>query len=184
MARPLLCVAAAESALVLATMAEVEPLDPAEVEFVDPYTYDEEQPYLMLISTSVNTLCFPCEEDYSIADCKNILAFKYPEKLPLGSFELVATHRVRADDETLADIFDGVSEPLYKPNCNLQIAVWPKEWDAATGSYEDVDLSYKEYGADMTKEFKKKGWLNAEGKLRDDLPELQQARAARDAALA
>ena len=168
----------------LATMAEVEPLDPSEVEFVDPYTYDEEQPYLMLISTSVNTLCFPCEEDYSIADCKNILAFKYPEKLPLGSFELVATHRVRADDETLADIFDGVSEPLYKPNCNLQIAVWPKEWDAATGSYEDVDLSYKEYGADMTKEFKKKGWLNAEGKLRDDLPELQQARAARDAALA
>ena len=69
-------------------MAEVEPLDPAEVEFVDPYTYDEEQPYLMLISTSVNTLCFPCEEDYSIADCKNILAFKYPEKLPLGSFEI------------------------------------------------------------------------------------------------
>ena len=36
----------------------------------------------------------------------------------------------------------------------------------------------------MTKEFKKKGWLNAAGKLRDDLPELQQARAPRDAALA
>ena len=132
----------------------------------------------------IKSLNFPCEENYTIRLCKELLAYHNPDTHPLGSFELVATHRVRSDDETLADIFDGVHEPLYKPNCNLQIAVWPKEWDDEAGAYDDVDLSYKEYGADMTKEFKKKGWLNAEGKLRDDLPELQQARAARDAALA
>ena len=119
----------------------------------------------------------------SIKAVKDIIETSQPE-LKAAMMKLIHSGKVLKDDETLADIFDGVSEPLYKPNCNLQIAVWPKEWDAATGSYEDVDLSYKEYGADMTKEFKKKGWLNAEGKLRDDLPELQQARAARDAALA
>ena len=88
---------------------------------------------------------------------------------------------MRADDETLADISTASAWSLYKPNCNPQIAVWPKEWDAATGSYEDVDLSYKEYGADNKE---KKGWLNAEGKLRDDLPELQQARSGARARVA
>ena len=84
---------------------------------------------------------------------------------------------MRADDETLADIFDGVARRCTSRTATCRSGEQPSERDAATGSYEDVDLSSSEYGADMTKESKKKGWLNAEGKLRDDLPELQQARA-------
>ena len=155
-----------------------EPLDPADVDFVEPYSYDEEQPYLQLMSTDVDILCFPCEDDYTVADCKHILAFKYPEQLPLGSFELVATNRVRSDAETLAMIFNGKDEPLYRPNCNLQLAVWPKQWDAAAGQYEPIDLSYKPYGVEMHREFKQKGWLNEKGVLRDDIPEVIAAQAS------
>ena len=101
-------------------------LDPGDVEFVEPYTYDEEQPFLVLAGTDVDILCFPCEEDFTVGFCKRVLAHVHPDRLALGSCELVATNRVRSDAETLVDIFDGVHEPRYGPNRNLQIAVWPK----------------------------------------------------------
>lgn len=38
---------------------------------------------------------------------KEILAYHYPDELPLGSFELLASNKIRSDEETLGEVFNG-----------------------------------------------------------------------------
>lgn len=40
---------------------------------------------------------------------KEILAYHYPDELPLGSFELLASNKIRSDEETLGEVFNGDS---------------------------------------------------------------------------
>ena len=55
------------------------------------------------MSQEVKSLNFAAEANYTIRLCKEIVAYHYPDKMPLGSFELVASNKVRSDEETLAE---------------------------------------------------------------------------------
>ena len=65
-----------------------------EIETQDIYRHDEEQAYVTLMSQQVKSLNFPCEENYTIKLCKEIVAYHYPDEMPLGSFELLASNKV------------------------------------------------------------------------------------------
>ena len=52
----------------------------------------------------------------SLAECgsrsqKELVTYHNPETYPLGSFELIASNRIRSDEETLGEIFNG--QPYY-----------------------------------------------------------------------
>ena len=44
------------------------------------------------MSQEVRSLNFAAEANYTIRLCKEIVAYHYPDKMPLGSFELVASN--------------------------------------------------------------------------------------------
>ena len=75
----------------------------------DIYRHDEEQAYLTLMSQEVKSLNFAVEANYTVRLCKEIVNYHYPDKMPLGSFELIASNKVRSDEETLAEVFNGDS---------------------------------------------------------------------------
>lgn len=35
------------------------------------------------------------------------MAYHYPDEMPLGSFELLASNKIRSDEETLGEVFNG-----------------------------------------------------------------------------
>ena len=158
-----------------------------DVEFSDLYRHDEEQAYVTLMGQDIKSLNFPCEENYTVRLCKELLTYHNPDTHPLGSFELVASNRIRSDDETLGEIFNGQpyytdKEPAEDPDFDwvprkeqvfsdkqlMQLAVWKKEVDEATGEYEAIDLGYKPYGYHETRMYKKLGWLDEDGKLKTE----------------
>jgi len=158
-----------------------------EVEFQDLYRHDEEQAYLTLMSQDIKSINFPCEENYTVRLCKELVTYHNPETYPLGSFELIASNRIRSDEETLGEIFNGQpyytdKEPAEDPDFDwvprkeqvfsdkqlMQLSVWKKDVDEATGQYEAVDLGYKPYGYHQTRMWKKLGYLDDDGKLKSD----------------
>jgi hypothetical protein len=115
------------------------------------------------------------------------VTYHNPESHPLGSFELIASNRIRSDEETLGEIFNGQpyytdKEPAEDPDFDwvprkeqvfsdkqlMQLSVWKKELDEETNEYEPVDLGYKPYGHHQTRIWKKLGYLDEEGKLKSD----------------
>ena len=105
----------------------------------------------------------------------------------MGSFELIASNRIRSDEETLGEIFNGQpyytdKEPAEDPDFDwvprkeqvfsdkqlMQLSVWKKEFDEDTNEYEPVDLGYKPYGYHQTRTWKKLGYLDEDGKLKDE----------------
>tara|TARA_B110001452_G_scaffold13284_1_gene10972 strand:- start:1842 stop:2594 length:753 start_codon:yes stop_codon:yes gene_type:complete len=78
-----------------------------EVELQDIYRHDEEQAYLTLMSQEVKSLNFAVEANYTVRLCKELVNYHYPDKMPLGSFELIASNKVRSDEETLSEVFNG-----------------------------------------------------------------------------
>ena len=62
-----------------------------EIELNDIYRHDEEQAFITLMSQEVKSLNFAAEANYTVRLCKEIVAYHYPDKMPLGSFELVAS---------------------------------------------------------------------------------------------
>jgi len=158
-----------------------------EVETQDIYRHDEEQAYVTLMSQQVKSLNFPAEENYTVKLCKEILTYHYPDELPLGSFELLASNKIRSDEETLGEIFNGDpyftdKEPAEDPDFDwvprkeqvfsdkmlMQLSVWKKEWDEENNCYEPIDLSYKPYGYEQTRQWKKLGYLDEKNTLRDE----------------
>jgi len=158
-----------------------------EVEFQDLYRHDEEQAYLTLMSQEIKSINFPCEENYTVRLCKELVAFHNPETHPLGSFELLASNRIRSDEETLGEIFNGTpyytdKQPAEDPDFDwvprkeqvfsdkqlMQLSVWKKEWDEDTKSYDPIDLSYSPYGYHETRKWKKLGYLDENNKLKDE----------------
>lgn len=158
-----------------------------EVETHDVYRHDEEQAYITLISQQVKSLNFPAEENYTIRLMKEILVYHYPDELPMGSFELLASNKIRSDEETLGEIFNGDpyftdKEPAVDPDFDwtprkeqvfsdkmlMQLSIWKKEWDEAKGEYEPVDLSYSPYGYEQTRQWKKLGFLDEKNMLRPE----------------
>ena len=149
--------------------------------------HDEEQAYLTLMSQDIKSINFPCEENYTVKLCKELVTYHNPDTYPLGSFELIASNRIRSDEETLGEIFNGQpyytdKEPAEDPDFDwtprkeqvfsdkqlMQLSVWKKEFDEDTGEYEPVDLGYKPYGYEQTRLWKKLGYLDDEGKLKSD----------------
>ena len=147
--------------------------------------HDEEQAYLTLMSQDIKSLNFPCEENYTVRLCKELVTYHNPESYPLGSFELIASNRIRSDEETLGEIFNGQpyytdKEPAEDPDFDwvprkeqvfsdkqlMQLSVWKKDVDESTGEYEPVDIGYKPYGAEQTRKYKKMGYLDEAGKLK------------------
>ena len=55
------------------------------------------------MSQEVKSLNFACEANYTIRLCKEIITYHYPDKMPMGSFELIASNKVRSDEETLGE---------------------------------------------------------------------------------
>jgi len=158
-----------------------------EVEFQDLYRHDEEQAYLTLMSQEIKSINFPCEENYTIRLCKELVTYHNPDTFPLGSFELIASNRIRSDEETLGEIFNGQpyytdKEPAEDPDFDwvprkeqvfsdkqlMQLSVWKKEFDDEKGEYEPVDLGYKPYGYHQTRTWKKLGYLDEDGKLKSE----------------
>ena len=159
--------------------------DEIEVEFQDLYRHDEEQAYLTLMSQDIKSINFPCEENYTVRLCKELVTFHNPDTYPLGSFELIASNRIRSDEETLGEIFNGQpyytdKEPAEDPDFDwvprkeqvfsdkqlMQLSVWKKEFDEETNEYEPVDLGYKPYGYHQTRVWKKLGYLDEEVRRR------------------
>ena len=118
---------------------------------------------------------------------KELIAYHNPESHPLGSFELIASNRIRSDEETLGEIFNGQpyytdKEPAEDPDFDwvprkeqvfsdkqlMQLSVWKKEFDEETGAYEPVDLGYKPYGATQSRMWKKMGYLDETGTLKSE----------------
>jgi len=158
-----------------------------EVELQDLYRHDEEQAYLTLMSQEVKSLNFACEANYTVALCKEIVAYHYPDKMPLGSFELIASNKVRSDEETLSDVFNGTpyycekepaedpcfdwvprKEQIFDEKKLMQLSIWKKEWDEDTNSYEPIDLGYMAYGYHQTRKWAKMGYLNDKGLLKEE----------------
>jgi len=159
-----------------------------EIETVDLYRHDEEQAYVTLMSQEVKSLNFAAEENYTVRLCKELVAYHYPDELPLGSFELLASNKIRSDEETLGEVFNGDEyycdrpdeaedpdfdwkprkEQVFSDKMLMQLSIWKKEWDEETKSYEPVDLSYMPYGKELTKQWKKLGYLDGKNMLRDE----------------
>ena len=59
------------------------------------------QAYVTLMSQEVKSLNFAAEENYTVRLCKELVAYHYPDELPLGSFELLASNKIRSDEETV-----------------------------------------------------------------------------------
>jgi len=169
--------------------------DEIEVEFQDLYRHDEEQAYLTLMSQDIKSINFPCEENYTVRLCKELVTYHNPDTYPLGSFELIASNRIRSDEETLGEIFNGQpyytdKEPAEDPDFDwvprkeqvfsdkqlMQLSVWKKEFDEDTNEYEPVDLGYKPYGYHQTRIWKKLGYLDEEGKLKSDKVLIEEGR--------
>jgi len=158
-----------------------------ECEYQDLYRHDEEQAYLTLMSQDIKSINFPCEENYTVRLCKELIAYHNPDAMPLGSFELLASNRIRSDEETLGEIFNGTpyytdKEPAEDPDFDwqprkeqvfsdkqlMQLSIWKKEWDDEKKEYEPVDLSYSPYSKEQTRKYKKLGWLDENNKLKDE----------------
>ena len=111
------------------------------------------------MSQEVKSLNFAAEANYTVRLCKDIIAYHYPDKMPLGSFELVASNKVRSDEETLAEVFNGSSyacekevaedpcfdwvprkEQIFDEHKLMQLSIWKKEWDNEAKCFEPVDL--------------------------------------------
>jgi hypothetical protein len=111
------------------------------------------------MSQEVKSLNFAAEANYTVRLCKDIIAYHYPDKMPLGSFELVASNKVRSDEETLAEVFNGSSyacekevaedpcfdwvprkEQIFDEHKLMQLSIWKKEWDEDAKCFEPVDL--------------------------------------------
>ena len=111
------------------------------------------------MSQEVKSLNFAAEANYTIRLCKEIVAYHYPDKMPLGSFELVASNKVRSDEETLAEGFNGSAyacekevaedpcfdwvprkEQIFDEHKLMQLSIWKKEWDPDAKCFEPVDL--------------------------------------------
>ncbi|EOD32625.1 hypothetical protein EMIHUDRAFT_112218 [Emiliania huxleyi CCMP1516] len=119
--------------------------------------------YVTLMSQEVKSLNFAAEENYTVRLCKELVAYHYPDELPLGSFELLASNKIRSDEETAEDPdFDWKprKEQVFSDKMLMQLSIWKKEWDEETKSYEPVDLSYMPYGKELTKQWKKLGYLD------------------------
>ena len=118
---------------------------------------------------------------------KELVTYHNPDTYPLGSFELIASNRIRSDEETLGEIFNGQpyytdKEPAEDPDFDwvprkeqvfsdkqlMQLSVWKKEFDEETGAYEPVDLGYKPYGATQSRMWKKMGYLDETGTLKSE----------------
>ena len=56
------------------------------------------------MSQDIKSLNFPCEENYTVRLCKELVTYHNPESYPLGSFELIASNRIRSDEETLGEM--------------------------------------------------------------------------------
>jgi len=154
----------------------------------DIYRHDEEQAYLTLMSQEVKSLNFAAEANYTVRLCKEIVAYHYPDKMPLGSFELVASNKVRSDEETLAEVFNGDlyaapgkepaedpcfdwvprKEQIFDEHKLMQMSIWKKEWDEESKVYEPVDLGFMAYGYEQTRRWRKMGFLNERGLLKDE----------------
>ena len=132
-----------------------------EIELNDIYRHDEEQAFITLMSQEVKSLNFAAEANYTVRLCKEIVAYHYPDKMPLGSFELVASNKVRSDEETLGEVFNGDpyacdppkepaddpcfdwvprKEQIFDEHKLMQLSIWKKEWDEDNKCYEPVDL--------------------------------------------
>ena len=109
--------------------------------------------------------------------------------MPLGSFELLASNKIRSDEETLGEVFNGQAyytdkkaaldpefdwkprkEQVFSDHQLMQLSIWKKDWDEDKQCYEPIDLSYSPYGRDQTKLWKKLGYLDENNRL---LPEQQ-----------
>jgi len=158
-----------------------------EIELNDIYRHDEEQAFVTLMSQEVKSLNFAAEANYTIRLCKEIVAYHYPDKMPLGSFELVASNKVRSDEETLAEVFNGSAyacekevaddpcfdwvprkEQIFDEHKLMQLSIWKKEWDADAKCFEPVDLGYMAYGYEQTRKWRKMGYLNEKGLLKEE----------------
>lgn len=102
------------------------------VEFDDLYRHDEEVAYLTLVSDHIPSLNFVAHPEYTIKFCKEIVQYHHPE-MTLDSFHLVAGNRIRSEEETLEDIFDGSYYPsdstfAARKMCTfsnlMQLSIW------------------------------------------------------------
>jgi hypothetical protein len=160
-----------------------------EIELNDIYRHDEEQAFITLMSQEVKSLNFAAEANYTVRLCKEIVAYHYPDKMPLGSFELVASNKVRSDEETLGEVFNGDpyacdppkepaddpcfdwvprKEQIFDEHKLMQLSIWKKEWDEDNKCYEPVDLGYMAYGYEQTRKWRKMGYLNEKGLLKEE----------------
>jgi len=158
-----------------------------EVELQDIYRHDEEQAYLTLMSQEVKSLNFAVEANYTVRLCKELVNYHYPDKMPLGSFELIASNKVRSDEETLSEVFNGDpyacdkepaddpcfdwvprKEQIFDEKKLMQMSIWKKEWDDETNSFEPIDLGYMAYGYHQTRKWAKMGFLNEKGLLKEE----------------
>uniref|UniRef100_A0A7S0P4Q1 Uncharacterized protein n=1 Tax=Calcidiscus leptoporus TaxID=127549 RepID=A0A7S0P4Q1_9EUKA len=176
-------------------MDELPKPEEIEVETNDIYRHDEEQAYITLISQQVKSLNFPAEENYTVRLMKEILVYHYPDELPMGSFELLASNKIRSDEETLGEIFNGDpyftdKEPAEDPDFDwtprkeqvfsdkmlMQLSIWKKEWDEDKREYEPIDLSYSPYGYEQTRKWKKLGFLNEKNVLRPEAELIEEGK--------
>ena len=160
--------------------------DEIEVEFQDLYRHDEEQAYLTLMSQDIKCINFPVRGELHRAALQGAGDVTTTRtRTRLGSFELIASNRIRSDEETLGEIFNGQpyytdKEPAEDPDFDwvprkeqvfsdkqlMQLSVWKKEFDEETNEYEPVDLGYKPYGYHQTRVWKKLGYLDEEVRRR------------------
>jgi len=164
-----------------------------EIELNDIYRHDEEQAFVTLMSQEVKSLNFAAEANYTVRLCKDIIAYHYPDKMPLGSFELVASNKVRSDEETLAEVFNGSSyacekevaedpcfdwvprkEQIFDEHKLMQLSIWKKEWDDEAKCFEAVDLGFMAYGYEQTRKWRKMGLLNEKGLLKEESQQISE----------
>ena len=105
---------------------------PAEVEFVDPYTYDEEQPLCRSVDVGQHA-CFR-------RGLTAIARLQAPGSVIEAAARQASSSRparVRADDETLADVFDGVSGLAVRrtATCRSRAVATSRPRDAATAAW-------------------------------------------------
>uniref|UniRef100_A0A7S0PVW2 Uncharacterized protein n=1 Tax=Coccolithus braarudii TaxID=221442 RepID=A0A7S0PVW2_9EUKA len=139
------------------------------------------------MSQQVKSINLPAEENYTVRLLKEVLVYHYPDELPMGSFELLASNKIRSDEETLGEIFNGDpyftdkqpaedpdfdwvprTEQVFSDKMLMQLSIWKKEWDDEARAYEPIDLSYNPYGYEQTRKWKKLGFLDEKNYLRDE----------------
>ena len=93
--------------------------------------------------------------------------------------------QVRSDEETLGEIFNGSpyavdadvdphadwvprAEQVFDEKKLMQLSIWKKYWDEDEKAYEAIDLAYKPYGPQQTREWSKLGYLDEKGHLRTE----------------